>query len=37
MGFSINTLTMLAVVLAVGIVVDDAIGAVEAVNTTSNA
>lgn len=31
MGFSINTLTMLAVVLAVGIVVDDAIVVVEAV------
>ena len=30
-GFSINTLTMLAVVLAVGIVVDDAIVVVEAV------
>ncbi len=31
LGFSINTLTMLAVVLAVGIVVDDAIVVVEAV------
>jgi HAE1 family hydrophobic/amphiphilic exporter-1/multidrug efflux pump len=31
MGFSINTLTMLGVVLAVGIVVDDAIVVVEAV------
>src|SRR5205085_7128781 len=31
MGFSINTLTMLAIVLAVGIVVDDAIVVVEAV------
>ncbi len=31
LGFSINTLTMLAIVLAVGIVVDDAIVVVEAV------
>src|SRR4249919_630346 len=31
LGFSVNTLTMLAVVLAVGIVVDDAIVVVEAV------
>jgi len=34
-GFSINTLTMLAVVLAVGIVVDDAIVVVERWNTIS--
>ena len=31
MGFSINTLTMFAMILAIGLVVDDAIVVVEAV------